>query len=296
MGSRRGDSVSDSIADSMELGLYGINFGPCIVPATAAKVSRAAEAAGFDSVWTGEHVVLPDPQKPPSPVPPETPMLDPAVALAFLAGQTRRLKLATGIVILPQRNPLVLAKELGSVDVLSEGRLLFGVGAGYLEAEFSALGAPFAERGAVTDEAIEVVRTLWTQEKPSYHGKWWSFDGIQSNPRPVQRPHPPIIVGGHSPPAYRRAVRQGNGWYGFALDLDDTRACLEGLKRAAEQEERPPERGPLEITVTPAGHLDADLARRFQDLGVHRIVPIGRGRDADSQIRFVEETAKAVLG
>ena len=278
----------------MELGLYGINFGPCAQPETAAAVARAAEEAGFDSVWTGEHVVLPDPQVPPSPAPPETPMLDPAVALAFVAGHTRRVRLATGIVILPQRNPVVLAKELGSVDVLSGGRLVFGVGAGYLEPEFAAIGAPFAERGPVTDEAIEVVRTLWTREKPRFAGKWWSFDGVQQNPRPVQRPHPPIVVGGHSEPAYRRAVRQGDGWYGFALDLDATRRCLEGLARAAEAVDRPPERGPLEITVTPAVPLDRDTARRFEDLGVHRVVPIGRGRDADAQIRFVEETAEAL--
>lgn len=279
----------------MKLGLYGINFGPCAEPETAAGVARAAEAAGFDSVWTGEHVVLPDPQEPPSPAPPETPMLDPAVALSFLAGQTRTLLLATGIVILPQRNPLVLAKELGSVDVLSRGRLVFGLGAGYLGAEFAALGAPFVERGAVTDEAIEVIRTLWTQDKPSFSGQWWSFEGIQSNPRPVQQPHPPIVVGGHSPPAYRRAVRQGDGWYGFALDLDATKASLDGLAKAAGAAERPADRGTLEVTVTPAGNLDRDLAHRFEDLGVHRLVPIGRGRDADAQIRFVEETAEALL-
>ena len=137
----------------MKLGLFGINFGPCADPAAAARVATAAEAAGFESVWTGEHVVLPDPQAPPSPAPPETPMLDPAVALAHVAAHTRALRLGTGIVILPQRNPLVLAKELASVDVVSGGRLVFGLGAGYLKAEFDALGASFADRGARTSEA-----------------------------------------------------------------------------------------------------------------------------------------------
>ena len=279
----------------MKFGLFGINFGACADPEVAAKVAIAAEDAGFDSLWTGEHVVLPDPQAPPSPAPPQTPMLDPAAALAFLAGQTRRVKLATGIIILPQRNPLVLAKELASVDVLSGGRLLFGLGAGYLQPEFEAIGASFEDRGARTSEAIEVLRSLWTQESPSFEGRFWSFSGIQAMPRPVQKPHPPILVGGHSPPAYRRAVAQGDGWYGFALDPDAARGCLEGLRNAAKDVERPTQRGELELSVTPSVPLDADTVRRYEDLGVHRLVPIARGRDAKTMLEFVDSTAGAVL-
>ena len=276
----------------MKFGLFGINFGPCANPEVAARVAQAAEAAGFDSVWTGEHVVLPDPQAPPSPAPPETQMLDPAAALAFLAGQTKTLRLATGIIILPQRNPLVLAKELASVDVLSGGRLIFGLGAGYLKPEFDALGAPFADRGARTSEAIEVLRTLWTQDRPSFDGRFWSFSGIQAHPRPVQQPHPPIVVGGHSPPAYRRAVAQGDGWYGFALDVDAAAASLEGLRKAAKDVERPALRRSLEINVTPSVRLDADTVNRYADLGVDRLVPIARGRSADELVAFVEDTAR----
>lgn len=276
----------------MKFGLFGINFGPCANPEVAARVAQAAEAAGFDSVWTGEHVVLPDPQAPPSPAPPETQMLDPAAALAFLAGCTKTLRLATGIIILPQRNPLVLAKELASVDVLSGGRLIFGLGAGYLKPEFDALGAPFADRGARTSEAIEVLRTLWTQDRPSFDGRFWSFSGIQAHPRPVQQPHPPIVVGGHSPPAYRRAVAQGDGWYGFALDRDAAAASLEGLRKAAKDVERPSQRRSLEISVTPSVRLDADTVNRYADLGVDRLVPIARGRNADELVAFVEKTAR----
>jgi len=276
----------------MKLGLFGINMGPCADPEVAARVAAAAEDAGFDSVWTGEHVVLPDPQAPPSPAPPELPMLDPATCLAFLAANTKSVRLATGIVILPQRNPLVLAKELASVDVLSGGRLIFGLGAGYLKAEFDALGAAFAERGARTSEAIEVIRALWTQSSPRFDGRFWSFSGIQAMPRPVQDPHPPIVVGGHSPPAWRRAVAQGDGWYGFALDLDATQKALHGLAKAAA--ETPREGAPLEISVTPSLRLDADTLRRYQDLGVQRLVPVARGRNADELVAFVEETAKAL--
>src|SRR4029077_3670089 len=124
--------------------------------------------------WTGEHVVLPDPQVPPSPVPPGVPMLDPAVSLAFVAAATHRIRLGTGIIILPQRKPLVLAKELDSVDVLSRGRLIAGFGAGYLKTEFDALGAPYDGRGARTNESIEVIRSLGTREKPQFAGRFYA--------------------------------------------------------------------------------------------------------------------------
>ena len=279
----------------MKFGLFGINVGPCAQPETAVRVAQAAEAAGFDSVWTGEHVVLPDPQVPPSPSPPETPMLDPSVALAFLAGQTTRLQLGTGIIILPQRNPVELAKELASLDVLSNGRLLFGLGAGYLEPEFRALGAPFEERGAVTDEAIEVLRALWVEDAPAFDGGHFRFSGIDAQPRPVQTPHPPIHVGGHSPPAFRRAVRQGDGWYGFFQNPEGTEQCLAGLRAASDAGLRPAAKAPLEITVTPRPGCDLDVASRYRDLGVDRLVLFAMGRDADALLRFVDEHAEALV-
>jgi probable F420-dependent oxidoreductase len=279
----------------MRFGIYGINAGACADPAVCARVAQAAEASGFDSVWTAEHVVLPDPQAPPSPLPPQFPLLDPVVALAFLAGQTRRVRLATGIVILPQRNPVVLAKSLASVDVLSGGRLVFGVGAGYLQPEFEAVGAPFAERGARTDEYLDAILALWTQEKPEYRGRFAAFGGIDAQPRPVQRPHPPLVVGGLSRGAFRRAVTRGDGWYGFALDLDATRRCLAGLDEARRRHGRPPELGELEITITPAGVLDRELAQRYAEAGVHRLVPFRPARDGDAAVAEVQRLAEAVL-
>ena len=176
-------------------------------------MARAAEAAGFESVWTAEHVVLPDPQTPDSPIPAQTPLLDPAVALSHVAAHTRTIRLATGIIILPQRNPVVLAKELASVDVLSGGRLIFGVGAGYLRAEFEAVGASFADRGERTNEYIEAILALWTQEKPSFEGRFVAFGGIDAQPRPVQKPHPPDRRRRHEPArtAPRRALRERAG-------------------------------------------------------------------------------------
>ena len=138
----------------MRLGYHGFGLGPSANGAAAARVARHAEALGYESLWTAEHVVLPSPQAPPSPAPPELPFLDPAGVLCYAAAVTERIRLATGIVILPQRNPLVLAKELATVDVLSSGRLIFGVGVGYLEAEFDALGVPFENKGPRTDEYL----------------------------------------------------------------------------------------------------------------------------------------------
>ena len=168
---------------------------------------RAAEAAGFDSVWAGEHIVLPDPQVPPSPMEPHEPALDSLLALTWAAAHTASIRLATGIVILPQRNPLVLAKQVATLDVLSGGRVMLGVGAGYLEAEFRALGANFVDRGPVTDEYLDALQALWYDEHPEYHGRFVDFAGIDAHPRPIQRPIP-LVGAGHSPPAYRRTVRR----------------------------------------------------------------------------------------
>jgi probable F420-dependent oxidoreductase len=280
----------------MKIGLFGINFGACSVPEHAVRVARAAEEAGFESLWTGEHVVLPDPQVPPSPVPPETPMLDPAVSLAFVAAHTSRVKLGTGIIILPQRNPLVLAKELASVDVLSNGRLIFGLGVGYLKPEFDALGVPFAAKGARTEDYLRAMLALWTQEKPSHEGRFVRFRGVQAFPRPVHKPHPPIVVGGHTAEAFRRALTFGSGWYGFALDVDGARRCIEGLEQAARELGRPRGLAGFEVSVTPSVHLDLETARRFADLGVSRLIPVQMRGGVDEQLELVARLGDEVVG
>lgn len=288
----------------MRFGLFNINNNACSHPGTLGAVAQAAEAAGFDSLWTGEHVVLPDPQVPPSPVPPQGRMLDGAIALTYAAALTTTIKLGTGIIILPQRNPLVLAKELASLDVLSGGRLLFGVGVGYLEPEFRALGIPMEDRGRRTLEYVEAMTAIWSEETPAYEGTFVSFSGVDAHPRPVQQPTPPIIMGGHTAPAFRRSITHGHGWYGYALDVERTAACLEGLRAAAERHERPAGLGELEITVTPAGRLDAETVARFAELGVHRLVLVPRHRpgvdrsaplDEAAILGFVEDTASSLI-
>ena len=245
----------------MKIGLFGINLGLAGDVDGMLRIACAAEAAGLESVWTGEHVVLPDPQAPPSPSHPQTPFLDPAVALAHVAAHTHRIRLGTGIIILPQRNPLVLAKELASLDVVSKGRLIFGLAAGYLEPEFRALGAPFEDRGAVTDEAIEAIRALWTMRQPEFHGRFFSFAGIDAQPRPVQRPHPPIIVGGRSRLAARRAARHGDGWYGFLTDPAATQEVMGWIAEDTARGERWRGLRPMEISVTPSPPVTAPKTR-----------------------------------
>ncbi|MBI5506676.1 MAG: LLM class F420-dependent oxidoreductase [Deltaproteobacteria bacterium] len=281
----------------MRIGLFGINYGACADIRVAAAVARAAESAGFDSIWTGEHVVLPDPQVPPSPVPAEVPFLDPAVSLAALSQHTERILLGTGIIILPQRNPLVLAKEMASVDVVSGGRLLFGVGIGYLEPEFRALGVPFADKGARTVEFLHAIRAMWTEERPAYDGRFVRFSGVNAYPRPLQKPHPPIVFGGHTRAAFGRAVEYAAGWYGFALDPDATQRCMEGLKEASTSHVRGDGLGRLEISITPAPGLpDLETARRYAELGVDRLILLPGAARGDELLEFVAAAGRTLVG
>ena len=161
--------------------------------------------------------------------------------------------------------------------MLSGGRLILGVGVGYVKEEFDTMSVPFEERGPRMSEHIEVIRTLWTSDQPTFEGRFTSFSGIQSYPHPVQTPHPPIVIGGSSPPALRRTITQGNGWYGFMLDVDGAAAMVRALEQTAREVERPADRGPLEITITPRGRLDRETVERFAEAGVHRLVPMPRG-------------------
>lgn len=280
-------------AQGMELGVSGLNAKATLGPAETVRLARLAEDLGYTSWWAGEHVVLPSPRVPPAPMEPTDPILDPLVHLAFVAGVTERLELGTAVVILPQRNPLVLAKQVASLDVLSGGRLLLGVGAGYLEPELRAIGVPMAERGRRTDEYLDAMTTLWTDPAPAYHGEFVEFAGIDAHPRPAR---PRIVVGGHSPAAFRRAVSRGHGWYGNG-GLDDLPRHLAGLRRAADQVDRPTHLGRLEITYTPLDPVtvDARAAERYAALGVDRLVvyPLPLA-DPSDVARFLER--HAVLG
>lgn len=278
----------------MKLGFFGVNMGSLANPVASVRAAKLAEAAGYESVWVGEHVVLPEPRTPESPLASKHPMLDPLATLAHLAAVTTRIRLGTGIVILPQRNPVVLAKELTTVDVLSGGRLIFGVGAGYLKPEFDAIGVPFAERGARTDEYLDAIRALWTMPQPQFAGRFVNFAGIDAQPRAVQQPHPPILIGGWTEAAFRRACLRGNGWYGYNMDVATATRHIVSLKAMLGRVDRPSALGRLEVSITPPTRapLDRATAEAYRELGVDRLNVMIAAREADTVHREIEATAE----
>jgi probable F420-dependent oxidoreductase len=280
----------------MKFGLHSVNLHTCSYPDAAARLARAAEAAGFESLWTADHVVLPDPPVPGRPMAPEQRLLDPIVSLTFLAAHTSRILLGTGVIILPQRQAVVLAKQLASLDVLSNGRLIFGLGVGWCEPEMRAVGVSFPERGRIADDYLAAMRAVWTQPKPAYRGPYVSFEGVQAMPRPVQATVP-IVVGGRTPPAFRRAVTQGHGWYGFGLDVAETQKLVAALREAGKKHARPVELGPLEISVTPPGFDLPDTATidAYAAAGVDRLILRPRPEmDAPALERFAAAAGRSL--
>src|SRR5438094_1200100 len=255
----------------MRFGLFGLNFGPCADPALAIRVAVAAEESGFESIWTGEHVAMPIADNP-VPIATDTPFLDSLLTLAAVAVRTRRLRLGTGILVLPHHNPILVAKALVTLDVLSGGRLIAGFAGGYVEAEFRALGVSFRDRGAITDEYLEAIRVLWTEELPRFPGRFAAFDGIRFEPKPRQRPYPPIVVGGHAAPALRRAARFGDGWYGFGLTVEAAALLVQELGRLRAATGRPP----LEISLTTFEPLTPPLVARAAQAGIDRLILMPR--------------------
>ena len=275
----------------MKFGLIFVNTGPFADPDTAVGFARIAEESGFESMWTVEHVVVPagyESQYPYSPTGrmpggEDVPIPDPLIWLAYIAAATSTIRLATGVLILPQRNPVVLAKETATLDVLSRGRLMLGVGVGWLEEEFDCIGVPFADRAARTDEYVEALRTLWRDPEPTFKGRFTSFERAKSYPKPAQGTIP-IVVGGHTKPAARRAGRLGDGFFPARTSPEELGVLLDEMHRAAKDAGRDGDA----IEITAGGALDLDGIKRFADLGVERMVipPLG----------FDLETLKEQLG
>jgi len=267
----------------MDFGLYGLHKGSSVEPGRLRDRAQRAEEAGFESLWVGDHIALPVD----APDPPDEPRLELVTTLTYLAAVTSRAKLATGVAILPMRHPVLLAKQLASIDVLSSGRLIVGIGVGYVQRELEALGASLADRGARTDEHLAAMWALWDEAAPAFEGRFVSFDGVMERPLPVQRPHPPVVCGGHGPAAYRRAVELAAGWYGWGLEPEQLAGALAGLRDAGVRYERRPELGDLEITITPPRSCDHDMALRYAEAGVHRLVlepPTSEGTAIDELI------------
>jgi probable F420-dependent oxidoreductase len=196
----------------MKFGIALPNFGRYAQKELILDISKSAEELGFDSLWVSDHILIPESHKGFGDV-----FYDPLATLSFVAAETRSIRLGTSVIILPYRNPIVLAKMISTLDVLSGGRLTLGVGVGWLEREFDALGVSYVDRGPITDECIDVLKNLWSNEEPSYRGKYYNFSNIKFFPKPLQKPHPPIWIGGNGLVAIRRAIALGNGWHPVGL-------------------------------------------------------------------------------
>lgn len=283
--------------ERLKFGICAINLAAYSEPEVISLTARLAEEAGFESVWVVEHLVLSDPRVSPSPLEPEERILDPVVTLSFIAAHTHTIRLGTGVIVLPLRNPLILAKQLSSLDVLSGGRLIFGFGVGYVEAEFRALGLPFEHRGTRADEYLAAMRAIWSDAKPEYHGRFVSFQEIQSCPQPIQRPYPEIVVGGRTPVAYRRAIKYANGYYGYGLSIEETAERLAGLRKAAKDQHRPADLGRLEISITPDRAVDRKMAEKYSELGVNRLNLLPPTNPTKKELeRFFKDASQTLVG
>lgn len=249
--------------------------------ATAVDV---AEELGFESVWFPEHLVLPismagspfaGAEHPP--VPSTTPVFDVFAYLSFFAGRTRRLRLGTHVYNLALRHPFVAARSVQTLDVVSEGRLELGIGAGWLESEWAAAGLDFSTRGERLDEALEVCRRLWIEDEVEHHGRFFAFGPVAFEPKPPQRPHPPLLIGGESAPALRRAARH-DGWIGLDHTPESVTGPVSTLGRLREQEGRGDM--PFTVTIGAAVHDPSEVAR-FASSGVDRLIvsPWARTRE-----------------
>ncbi|MGE0225296.1 MAG: LLM class F420-dependent oxidoreductase [Acetobacteraceae bacterium] len=286
----------------MKIGVFATFMSPLATPQMIRDFGRRAENIGLESIWMGEHVVLfdrntyryPGSKDGRIPVPPGGGMLDVTATFGFLGSVTKSLRFGTGVALVPQRNPIYTAKEMATLDWLTDGRIDFGIGVGWNKEEVEACGYRWEDRGARCDEFLEVMRRLWTEEVVDFHGKWVKFETCRLDPKPIQKPHVPIIVGGYADAAFRRAVRFGAGWYGFNRDPAATKEMLTRLDAAFAREGRT--RGKdFQIIITPPIGMPADSMQEYAALGVDRlIVNLGSQRPerVDQRLPEIERLVK----
>ncbi|MDJ0866290.1 MAG: LLM class F420-dependent oxidoreductase [Myxococcota bacterium] len=284
----------------MEFGLGFANVGPFIQPEEAVHLAQVAEQVGIESLWTVEHVVVPagyQAQYPYSadgkmPGPEHSPIPDPLIWLAYVAGNTQKIKLATGILILPQRHPAYVAKEVATLDLLSGGRMLLGIGIGWLEEEFAALGIPFDERVGRTEEACAALRSLWKPGAEPFQGDYYRWEALESNPKPAQPGGVPIVVGGHVLGAARRAARVGDGFFPLKTEGGRLAQLLDAMADECAKVGRDPAQ--IEVTTSFPGP-DLDAIRRLEDQGVSRLVMGPPAFDRDGLRKGLEGFANGVM-
>jgi probable F420-dependent oxidoreductase len=263
----------------MKIGVFATFMSPLATPTMIRDFGRQAEAMGLDSIWMGEHVALfdkntygyPSSKDGRIPVPEGGGMLDITATFGFLASVTSTIRFGTGVALVPQRNPIYTAKEMCTLDWLTDGRIDFGIGVGWNKEEVEACGYGWEDRGARCNEFLAVMQRLWTEPVVDFAGKWVAFQNLRMDPKPIQKPHIPIIVGGYADAALRRAVRFGAGWYGFNRDPAGTRQMLVRLDEAFATAGRT--RGDdFQIIITPPAAMAIDAMAEYAAVGVHRLV------------------------
>ncbi|MBI4234103.1 MAG: LLM class F420-dependent oxidoreductase [Chloroflexi bacterium] len=303
----------------MHFGVIAPNMGAIASPESLTRIAQETEALGFDVFWVSDHLILPRELRsryPYSssgafPLGPEDNILEPLTVLAYIAAQTQRVRLGVSALIIPYRNPVFTARILTTLDMLSHGRVILGAGVGWMREEFQALQANYEARGALTDEYLQVMRALWTQESPSFQGRYYKMEGIAFHPKPVQKPSIPIWIGGNTPPALRRAARLGDGWHTVRQTPEEVARSREALARYCHEHGRDAQdievslRASLEITDTPpegqrtpfTGTPEQVLedTRRYQQVGVSHIAFAPRGRTLDQVLGHVRRFAREVL-
>jgi probable F420-dependent oxidoreductase len=289
---------SASAGPGIQVGLHALGVGTGSRPEVISAVAAAADVHGFATLWCGEHVVLADNPRSRYPysadgkiaVPPDADWLDPLLGLSFIAAHTRRITLATGILLLPQHNPLIVAKQAATLDVLSGGRFALGVGVGWSAEEFDALGVPFARRGARTTEYINAMRRVWASDVASFFGEFVRFDAVRVYPKPVRGRRIPVIVGGTTDAALRRAATIGDGWYGFnlaAAEVPDRVGALAGYCREHDRDLRN-----LHVAVS-LGDGRPELLPELAAAGVSELVIVAAPpAEPDAAAVWVDEVAE----
>jgi probable F420-dependent oxidoreductase len=286
---------------SMKFGLVPINIGFSAAEPMVG-LAQLAESVGIESVWTFEHVIVPldyasrYPYAPTGKMgaAPETPFIDPLIALTAVAMGTKALRLGTGVNILPQVNPLLLAKQAASLDLVSGGRFMLGVGIGWLEEEFHAMGVPFERRGARFDDYVTAMKKVWSGEVVEHSSEFLDWHGFKSYPVPQQKPHLPVIIGGSKGKIYDRIARHGDGWFAPSTDPGELASMLAELKQTCERLER--DFASIEITSMWSGREGVDSIKRLADVGVHRVVARAGGPNAAQQIEQLGNDVIARLG
>jgi probable F420-dependent oxidoreductase len=285
----------------MKFGLMFANTGPFSYPESLARLAQAAEERGIESLWTVEHVVIPVGYQSPYPYSPSgkipgaenVSIPDPLLPLAFVAAVTKTIRLGTGILILPQRHPAYVAKEVATLDVLSKGRAILGIGSGWLAEEFEVVGVPFGERGARTNESIRAIRSLWQSSPAPFSGTFYRWPAVESNPKPVQTGGVPIVIGGHSDAAARRAGRLGDGFFPARGDRDTLTRLFAVVRDECAKTGRKPD--DVELTAGAGAKADVDAVKRYQDLGVRRLMISPAGFDEESVRRGLDDFAERVI-